>query len=74
MAGWLRRWTSDLIWALRADSIPGVGNFFLKFHDDSGASRAGMSAANVGASIRYFEHIGTTNGRWLKCSRVKMYD
>ena len=39
MAEWLRRWTSHLMGALRADSIHGMGDFF--YDDDEGAPRSG---------------------------------
>ena len=63
MAEWLRRWTDNLMVALRVGSIPGTGDsfFVLFFYDDDGGAtrsgagererrRAGMSAANAGAS------------------------
>ena len=45
MAEWLRRWTADLLQALRAESIPGTVDFFSNFlyDDDGGATRSGAS-------------------------------
>ena len=39
MAEWLRRWTLNLMGALRAGSIPSTGDFFslFFFYDDGGA-------------------------------------
>ena len=47
MAEWLRRWTADLLEALRAGSIPGTDDFFSIFFfffydDDGGATRRGV--------------------------------
>ena len=64
MAEWLRRWTDNLMVALRVGSIPGTGDsffvlFFMMMMVERRAAaqasakhehrRAGMRAANVGA-------------------------
>ena len=51
MAEQLRRWTSDLMVALRAGLSSGTGFFF--FFMMMMEQRAGMSAVNVGASRLY---------------------
>ena len=48
MAEWLRRWTNNLIGALRVDSIPGTGDFFFMM-----MMMIERRAENVGASNIY---------------------
>ena len=51
MAVWIMRWTSDLMWALHAGSITGIGNlfiylfFFFFFFDDDGG---GVTCSGAG--------------------------